>query len=571
VVVWEALVLLLLLLQDTTKVAAFHSQQQQQQRNPLSYSHDNTNYHYFVCVSDTRRTKPTVLFSVQESTIHVNAGFNQSPRQISISHDSSNNSIINNRSINNNNNNNQTIAPVYITIGPPCAGKTRALALCLQRDGYDPETVLSQKDVALDEQSNVYVRVPLAAFIFPRTRLDETTMIGGTMLQSGTTLRDRLLDPPTKNLENTDIELRNVILRVAGRMTPQDFANKTRQQALEAGDNVKFFRKRRMEVAEDLIRGVEQVSVRAVGEVLFQMQLEQEEEQQQKQQQKQQEEIEEPSSSLAKVVVPFVENDDDLPYDHQEESKDEQGTDSEAPLDLNTINATSAHLLSAKALIKTPYVELFVPHALFNGGIERAETQLQRLLDSSDPTTPISWGNTNTRPIEYATALNAAQKAGRPVKFVAWGTPNLPRLPRQELLRRTVSKFRNTGRYVPAGAVGAALGRVERLIQEAEKEAKTLASHHRHQKEQHQVESTRDKDCSTVNSCFDEQMNKYEEENQRMNVALAALAGFVMDDEGRVMKVTEPRNLNQKAGRPKSNKMAQHLQEPSEKNKLGSY
>ena len=474
-------------------------------------------------ITTTCRIQSTALNSIQES-IHVNAGFNQSPRQISIP--SSQPPDRDNQ-----------VAPVYITIGPPCAGKTQALASYLERDGYDPEKVLSSKEVALDEQSDVYVRVPLAAFLFPRTRLDQT--LGDSVLRSGTTLRDRLLDPPSSNLANTDTELRNVILRVAGRTTPQEFANQTRAQAREAGDTVKFFRKRRVDVAEDLIEGVEQVSVRAVGEILFQML-------QEKEQQN----------------VADLEN--DLPYDHRE---DEEGETQEPPLDLSAINATSAHLLSAKALIKTPYVDLFVPQALFNGGIDKAEGKLQQLLDSSSISTPISWGNTNTRPVEYAAALRAAQRAGRPVKFVAWGTPNLPRVPRRELLRRTVSKFRNTGRYVPAGAVGAALGRVERLIQEAEKEARKLLPNDdiADSTPRSSLEGT-DNENVTIDTGTDMDLVAEQQENHRMNVALAALAGFVMYDDGHVMKISEPRNLNQNPVGPKKS----HTSKGRNKNSRGS-
>lgn len=441
-------------------------------------------------------------------------------------------------------------APLYITIGPPCAGKTQALISCLERDGYNPEQVLSSKEVALDDQSDVYVRVPLAAFIFPRTRLDPK--LGATILRSGTTLKDRLLDPPTSNLADTDTELRNVVLRVAGRTTPQEFANRTRSQALLAGDTVQFFRRRRIDVAEDLIEGVEQVSARAVGELLFTML-------QEKEQQN----------------VADLEEHNDLPYDSHHDEDDEKDDDDKAkepPIDLTAANATSAHLLSAKALIKTPYVNLFVPQALFNGGIDKAEKKLQKLLSSSAMSVPVSWGNTNTRPVEYAAALRAAQRAGRPVKFVAWGTPNLPRVPRSELLRRTVSKFRNTGRYVPAGAVAAALGRVERLIQEAEKEAQKLAVENYGTNatatamvaDDTKLEITIDVEegvtAAATSSSRDSEIELTElelQENQRMDIALAALGGFAMNGDGNVMKITEAKNLHQKSY-PWSNK------EPSE-------
>eukprot|EP00797_Seminavis_robusta_P015506 Sro2326_g323440.2 (244) ;mRNA; r:6421-7152 len=203
-------------------------------------------------------------------------------------------------------------------------------------------------------------------------------------------------------------------------------------------------------------------------------------------------------------------------------------------------NATSAQLLSARALIRTPYVDLFVPHAIFSsgGGLDRAELQLQELLTNLPPTTPVSWGNTNTKPAEYVAALRAAQTAGRPVKFIAWGvSPFLPYVSRQELLRRTVSKFRNTGRYIPAGAVGAAAGRVEWLIREAAKEVGKLLDGEIAMNEN---DSRQDDDATALDN------NYRSEDEHKFNVAFAALAGFAMDEEGRVVRIAQPRTPNQR-------------------------
>lgn len=412
-------------------------------------------------------------------------------------------------------------APLYITVGPPCAGKTEALRLQLEEDGYDADAMLSQ-DVALDEQSDVYKRVPLAGFIFPSSLLDPE--LGGTLLSSGATLKDRLLDPSPPPLDKTDAELRNIILRVAGRITDREFADRTREQALQAGDTVQFFRNRRIQVAEDLIHAVEHVSVQAVGEVLFQMQLQQGQ---------------------------HAHEEQELPYDEEEEPQ----------MDSLTLNATSAHLLSARALIRTPFVELFVPHAIFRGGIDQAEQELQQLLDNMPSTHPVSWGNTNTRPVEYVAALKAAQRAGRPVHFVAWGkTTHMPRVPRRELLRRTVSKFRLTGRYVPAGAVGAALGRVERLIKEAEKEAANLLAPGDGNASSKRL--TKD----TLPSNLGKSKQLMQDETAQMNAAFASLAGFSMDKDGYVTQIGDPKIFNKMPFRPKKGNKCQ----PSRRSKVAN-
>ena len=382
-------------------------------------------------------------------------------------------------------------APVYITIGPPCCGKSWGLKCCLERDGYDPHDILSSKDVSvsLDEQAGVYQRVPLEAFIYPTTHLDP--VLGKQKLKSGVSIKERLLKPSPAPLDSTDAELRNIILRVAGRITAQDFADRTRELAVQAGDTVKFFRKRRQALAEDLIKAVETVSAQAVGEALFQRE--------------------------AQIAPDASEEDEnELPYDHRETP--------ETKVDLPTTTAPSAHLLSARTLIQTPHVDLFVPQGIFNGGIDRAKERLQEILISVPLTTPVVWGNTNTRPEEYASALSAAQRARRPVKFIAWGTPHLPRVSRGELLRSNVERFRATGRYIPAGAVGAALGRVERIVKEAEKEARKMQ------------EASHDEDDMTT---LETDILPHD-----MNIAFAGLAGFLMDSNGLVAKVGEPKVLN---------------------------
>jgi hypothetical protein len=574
--------------------------------------------------------------------------------------------------------------PVYITIGPPCCGKSEALRACLEQDGYDPDTVLSQ-DVAIDESSNAYCRIPLAAFIYPMTQLDpklgakvlftrnrkQQTDVnddhdhhhassfgggGGSLLSSSplssssssppppqpVTLQERLLQPNSiqPSLERTDDELRNIILRVAGRLTQQDFADRTRALAWQAGDTVKFFRFQRLAVAEDLIKAVETASAQAVGEVLFHREVIPLEQQ----------------VGLVLAAGDDPEDHDDLPYGEKQtplplppskeikvelKGKDKGDADddnrsttlsssssssssatttttdpsvqedtsttstttmaaatttttktitnrSNTDTATTTTTTTSAHLLSARALIRTPYVDLFIPEALFEGGIQKAEQRLMKLLQpppqgqpqesssslSSSSSSlslsllnllPVAWSNTNTRPMEYASALAAAQAARRPVRFVAWGTRHLPRVSRGELLRRNVERFRCTGRYIPCGAVGAALGRVERLIQVAQQEAdqmfrssrttsstttsttptttNTRSTEFKRNDDDDNNDGDDDKDDDDKKGVFESKDWK----DYEIYAAFASLAGYVMDEDGYVTKVTEPRNLHSKS------------------------
>jgi hypothetical protein len=306
---------------------------------------------------------------------------------------------------------------ILISIGPPCSDKKDALESFLFSEGYglgetNGAVVNAYRNINLRANSDgVYHRISLAAFIYPTTRLTEKN--GSQVLHSDVTVRDRLFDP---DFEQTDTEIRNVILRLAGRITPDEFAERVREQALKAGDTLEYFRKRRMEITEDLIIAMEEVVVGAIGEVLVQMQM-----------------------KLDQAAA----QEEELPYDNGTEEPD-------TALDLSSVNATSAHLLSARALVKTPYVALYVPQCIFDGGIDRAQDLLATLLIEESSMMPMAWDNTNTRPSEYTAALAAAQKAKRPVKFIAWGTQWMSRVSRRELLNRNIKRFRATGRYIPA-------------------------------------------------------------------------------------------------------------------------
>ncbi|GFH53826.1 hypothetical protein CTEN210_10302 [Chaetoceros tenuissimus] len=367
-------------------------------------------------------------------------------------------------------------APIFITIGPPCSGKTDAVRNYLLAEGYDPDDVFTKDvDISLTSQSDVYHRIPIAQFLFPLTELSDG--IGNQMLSSGCTVRDRLLDPA---YDATDEEIRNVILRIAGRMTPQEFAQAIDRQALEAGDTKKFFKKRRIAVGKDLIQATEEVHLQAVSEVICSVHFQ----------------------------VPTVESGmaEELPYDIDDNEEDVQVTK-----DTNAADIPKVKLLSARELIKTPFVEIFVPQALFRGGIDKANKKFEQLLKEAPDDQPIVWGNTNTRPKEYAKALKTAEKVGRPVRFVAWGD-SLPQVNRQELLRRNIARFRNSGKYIPAGAIAASLGRIEKLMNDAELE-----------KEDFVQDWIRDEGSSSIDA------------------ALALLAGFQMTEGGFVFQIDEPR------------------------------
>ncbi|CAJ1953499.1 unnamed protein product [Cylindrotheca closterium] len=363
------------------------------------------------------------------------------------------------------------IAEVLISIAPPCSNKDEALAAYVSTTGYqDAFHSVSLRDTS----KGIYHLVPVEAFLYPTTHLTEKD--GSVILHSDTTVHDRLND---EEYAMTDNEIRKVILRLAGRITPDDFADEMIEKARRAGDTVKYFRKRRMSINKDLIVAMEEVALEAIGEVLVQMQLQ---------------------------FDKTKESEEELPYDEQTKREEPQ-------LLPGPTNATSAELLSARALIKTPVVSLFVPQCIFRGGgLDKAQEILSKLLEKELSSVPLAWENMNSRPSEYADILEAAEKAKRPVKFIAWGSQWMPRVDRKDLLKRNIQRFRQTGRYIPAGAIGGSLDRIESLRENAEEVAKFLAK-------------------------GDEDWEKY------MDAAFARLAGFKMQSDGTVVKVADCRTL----------------------------
>lgn len=175
---------------------------------------------------------------------------------------------------------------------------------------------------------------------------------------------------------------------------------------------------------------------------------------------------------------------------------------------------------AATKLTLPKQIDLFVVESIFrprplelmrntknNTPSSSALDEAQRLIksistDSSvhDSAAPLAWGNTNTRPREFLSAMEAATLSGRPVEFIVFGGLDacvtickhimsgtetrttsqddgesdllcLPKLSRRVLLMRNIQRFVNTGRYIPSIAIDDAIVRVESMLAEATKKA----------------------------------------------------------------------------------------------------
>lgn len=103
----------------------------------------------------------------------------------------------------------QSNQPLYITIGPPCAGKTTLLRRLQERMGTPIQ------DVTLDEQRDVYVPVPVEYFLVNESHDEQDCFLKKRIQYK--TLENRIYDNATNG------ELRAILQRVNGTLACEDF------------------------------------------------------------------------------------------------------------------------------------------------------------------------------------------------------------------------------------------------------------------------------------------------------------------------------------------------------------
>jgi len=295
-------------------------------------------------------------------------------------------------------------APLYITVGPQCAGKTTVLSKILKDGGSGGE------DVSIDDQKGVYVTIPtqFAYSINPMHNNNKDTIIKQRLLPHnpiihGTTLIDRCLHP-------SQYELFLVFQRLSNKISAADF-----RHALK-------------------------------------------------------------NCIPAPFAIPTQDQRDEL-----------IGCVEETLVRSSTTATTTA---GCSFVFQSSNIDLFVADAIFKGGgLQSAQAQLsQHCSSSSHHQQPVAWGNTNTRPREYETALQCAEYNQRPVYFIVFGKEQyllssssnntaattttttrftLPFVNRAELVQRNLNRFCQTGRYIHVKAIHEAMVRTEDLLQKA--------------------------------------------------------------------------------------------------------
>ena len=350
---------------------------------------------------------------------------------------------------------------LYITIGPQCAGKTTMLKEIFgksfhknEESAEDDKTPLQEAggvDITIDDQTLVYIPLPTDYFLGTSTSImSNDTTASYPSLNQS--VHGKTLHERIHDPSNQ--ELIAVLKRLAGTLSAEEVAMQLKQD--KGSDSVQ----------DDLISAVEHVIQTQKGETT---------------------KNDDTSATLPESIDLFIVESIFRPRPthlmQQIQTTFDQGN--------NASEANSA-LDQALSLIKT--------HAT-NPQIHAA-------------TSPLSWGNTNTRPREFTSALEAAVLSGRPVEFIVFGGMEvcgmirqhlsrteynkinhdgnedaaaangdsddqseeksllcLPKVDRKTLLIRNIQRFIQTGRYVPSNAIADAMVRVESLLASAAAEA----------------------------------------------------------------------------------------------------
>lgn len=107
------------------------------------------------------------------------------------------------------------------------------------------------------------------------------------------------------------------------------------------------------------------------------------------------------------------------------------------------------------------HVQLFIPETLDYSIMTTKHTLTKAATFQKDVV--VASGNTNTKVGNYRPSLFAAEKSGRPVRFIRWSI-ELPRVSLVELYRRNIGRFAATGKFVPLMSILIHMERCDSLL-----------------------------------------------------------------------------------------------------------
>jgi hypothetical protein len=428
---------------------------------------------------------------------------------------------------------------LYVTIGPPCSGKTTWLQSRSGRrrlGGDDADSGNKKgssggddddyavRDVALDDQPGIYVPVAIvdalpllsaAAAIGTTARRDDGPLHRSVIL--GRSVADRL-----RSDDNRELGL--VLLRLALRISSAEFAERMLQLPESSGpprENATAARSDNERGSTTEVRDESSLSRSMIGAV---------------------EEV------LSRHVELHGEGGDVI------QSREKDGGEGLPPW-------------------MPPSVELFVQDRIFRAesagalsGIDSAHLELRRACHSPGP---VAWGNTNTRPREYKQALQLASETRRPVHFVTYcdmdlavGAPGSIHEVNceddvislacdvKDLLLRNLERLLRTGRFVPSLVIHTMHNRSQNLVKMALDQWRMQLSREAATTEPANQQVENASIARSAPSSETKRLSKFD-----FDRILARLANYEMNQDRTVVPLTPPQRQNR--GRKPSNQAPQ--------------
>jgi hypothetical protein len=282
-----------------------------------------------------------------------------------------------------------SVNPIYITIGPPCAGKTTWIAQAAtttDQDVGDDATASHSsnhqnsskistrtatttiQDISLDDQMGVYHALPCRYFLDPEIILQKQQ-------QQEQEKHRNINNSDTKNQESEDIAILQTV-----------FYGKTIVQRIQEHEQ--------LELRLVLQRINQKITASQFASALTDAMS-----------------VTHHSDDIKRTIVTEYISvmEEELILLHTQDS---------------TTNTTTEH-----SMLVPKTVDLFVREAIFRPDAVNSTTALERAYDAlrfaitNDNTTAavaVAWGNTNTKPSDYKFALQMAAETNRPVYFVVY-------------------------------------------------------------------------------------------------------------------------------------------------------
>jgi uncharacterized membrane protein YgcG len=362
-----------------------------------------------------------------------------------------------------------TAAPLYITVGPPCAGKTTWIQR-RQRELQEQQSIHETKkpqltihDVSIDDQDGVYVPVPTSWFLTGRHHHSSNNKSHNNDNDdddddddsgcSAAAARRLILHGKSAFYRIQDqVELCAILARLSNQITPADCAAKLGQPATEATRGI-------VAAVEEYMLNASTAAATAAEEDTTTMTIQLPE-------------------TIDLFVVEALFRDDRPAADHNH-SNNHSNNNHHNHNNNSHRHHQNQHPNTSTGGRGTTTTASTSPASSSRtkgggGGGGGAIARAGQVLRDHIITDAVVWGNTNCRSTDYQDALQLALRQSRPVHFVVYSEPNdddddtkdnhdndttgqqqqgLYAKNLQELFQRSIARLVRTGRYIPSHVI----------------------------------------------------------------------------------------------------------------------